>query len=158
MWMHIKNLVFIFGAQYLYLVVIVVASVWFLMQPKLKQKEILFLFCICAPLIYIASLIASFLCYNPRPFVLGHFKPLITHKATNGFPSHHMLLTSALSAVIFIFNQRLSSILWILVLFVGISRIYVGVHHFIDVAGGVLISVVIVSMVNFTIIYFKDIK
>ena len=152
---NIYDLVFIFGAKYLYLIVIIIASIWFLMQPKLKQKEILLLFCISLPLIYIAGGIASILYYSPRPFVLEHFQPLMEHKATNGFPSHHVLLTSVFPAIIFIFNWRLSTILCALVLFIGISRIYIGVHHIIDVAGGVLISVVIVNMVNFTIIYFK---
>ena len=152
---NIYNLVFIFGARYLYLAVIIIGFIWFLKQPKFKQKEILLFACICVPLIYIASRIISLLYYNPRPFVSGHFRPLIAHKATNGFPSHHVLLTSALSAIIFIFNRRLSVILWILVLFIGVSRMYVGVHHLIDVVGGMLIAVMIVGIVYFTIRYFK---
>ena len=63
---NIYDLVFIFGAKYLYLIVIIIASIWFLMQPKLKQKEILLLFCISLPLIYIAGGIASILYYSPR--------------------------------------------------------------------------------------------
>ena len=158
MWMRINNLVFIFGAQYLYLAVVIVASVWFLMQPRLKQKEILLLFCISVPLLCIASGSASLLYYNPRPFVLGQFKPLIMHQVTNGFPSHHVLLASAFSAIVFIFNRPLSAILWVLVLFVGVSRIYVGAHHLIDIVGGVLIAAMVVSVANFTILYFKRYK
>ena len=152
---NIYNLVFIFGARYLYLAVIIIGFIWFLKQPKFKQKEILLFACICLPLIYIASRGISLLYYNPRPFVVEHFKPLIAHKTTNGFPSHHVLLTSALAAIIFIFNRRLSVILWILVLFIGVSRMYVGVHHLIDVVGGMLIAVMIVGIVYFTIRYFK---
>src|SRR5919202_4656794 len=41
------------------------------------------------------------LLYNdPRPFVVGHFQPLISHPADNGFPSDHALLAAALVAVV----------------------------------------------------------
>lgn len=137
---NITNLIFVFGAKYLYLFVIVIAFVWFLIQAKPKKKEILIITCICLPLILVISKISSYLYYNPRPFVVGHFKPLIYHNAGNGFPSHHELLVSAIAAMIFIFSRRTGFVLWILALFVGFSRVYVGVHHMIDIAGSILIS------------------
>jgi len=94
------NLIFIFGAQYLYLIVIIIALIWFLIQPRTKQKEILIISCICLPLAYFVAKFASYLFYNPRPVVLGHFKPLIPHKANNGFPSDHTLLVSVISVVV----------------------------------------------------------
>ncbi len=144
-----RNLIFIFAAKYLYIVVIIVPFFWFLRQSKAKQKEALMLICIALPLIYIAAEIAGLLYHNPRPFVLGNFQPLIPHKVDNGFPSHHTLLVSALSAAIFPFSRCLSFILWVLVLFVGISRVYVGVHHAIDIIASIAISIIIVSLVNF---------
>ncbi len=152
---NIYNLIFIFGAQYLYIVVIVIAFVWFLMLSRLKRKEILVFLCICLPLIYLTSKIAGHIYYNPRPFVSGHFKPLIPHKADNGFPSHHVLLVSAISAIIFSLNRRAGYVLWGMTLFIGISRIYVGVHHPLDIAGSILISIGIVAIAYFTTAYFK---
>ncbi len=146
---NILETIFIFGAQYLYIIVLIIAFLWFLKQARARQKEVLTLMCICLPLIFIASLIAGHLYYNPRPFVLGNFKPLIPHKPNNGFPSHHVLLVSAISAVIFVFSRRVSLLLWILTLFVGLSRIYAGVHHIVDVAASVLISVILVSLTYF---------
>ena len=103
---NLANLIFIFDAKYLYLIIIIISFTWFLTQPKPKQREILIITCICLPLILIISGIASHLYYNPRPFVLGHFKPLIPHKADNGFPSHHMLLASIGPAIIFLFDRQ----------------------------------------------------
>ena len=144
---NITDLIFIFGAKYLYLFVIGIAFIWFLIQPKLRQKEILTVVCVCLPLILIIFKIASYLYYNPRPFVTGNFKPLIGHSAGNGFPSHHELLVSAISAIVFVFNRRISFVLWILALFVGFSRVYVGVHHAVDIAGSILISIGSVALV-----------
>ncbi len=137
----------IFGAKYLYLIVMIISFIWFLIQPRLKKKEVLIIVCICLPLIFIISREASRLYYSPQPFVSGHFKPLIPHKADNGFPSHHMLLVSALSSIIFIFNRRAGFALWILALFVGFSRVYAGVHQMIDITGSLLISIISVTLV-----------
>ncbi len=154
----ITNLIFIFGAKYLYLIIIVISFIWFLIQPKPRQREILIITCICLPLVIILFEIVSNLYYDPRPFVLGHFKPLIPHKADNGFPSHHMLLVSFVSALIFLFDRRASFILWVLALFVGFSRVYAGVHHIIDIAGSLLISIISVSLGCFFIKYLKNRK
>jgi undecaprenyl-diphosphatase len=144
---NIVNLVFIFGAKYLYLFVIVIAFIWFLIQSKPRKKEILTIACICLPLILVVSKIASYLYYDPQPFVVGHFKPLIHHNIDNGFPSHHELLVSAIAAMIFIFSRRTGFVLWILALLVGFSRVYAGVHHIVDIAGSILISISSLALV-----------
>ena len=144
---NIANLIFVFGAKYLYLLVIVIAFAWFLLQPKPRKKEVLIIAGICLPLIFVIFKIAGYLYYNPRPFVLGYFKPLIYHNPDNGFPSHHELLVSAIAAVVFIFSRRTGLVLWILALLVGFSRVYVGVHHMIDIAGSILISIGSVTLV-----------
>jgi len=146
---NFTDLIFIFGAKYLYLVVIISSFIWFLNQPKPKRKEIFIIACLCLPLAFIFSKVAGHLYYSLQPFVVGHFQPLIQHKADNGFPSHHALLVFAISAIIFIFSRRTGLVLWILGLFVGFSRIYVGVHHMIDIIGSMLISIVSVTLVYF---------
>ena len=152
---NITDSIFIFGAKYLYLIVIIISFIWFLIQPKLKKKEILIIICICLPLIFIISEIASRLYYSPQPFVSGHFKPLIPHQADNGFPSHHMLLVSAVSTIVFIFSRRAGFVLWILALFVGFSRVYAGVHQMIDITGSILISIISIISIYLFLKYLK---
>ena len=155
---NIADPVFIFGAKYLYLVSIIIFFIWLLAQPRPRQGEILIVITICLPLIFIVSGIASRLYYNPRPFVLGHFQPLIPHKANNGFPSHHALLVSAIAAITFIFSRRTGFVLWVLALFVGFSRVYAGVHHTIDIAASILITIVSVGLTSFFLKYLKSRK
>ncbi len=152
---NLTDLIFIFGAKYLYLIVIIVSFIWFLNQPKAKRKEILIIVCISLPLAFVISKVAGHLYYNPRPFVLSHFQPLIHHKADNGFVSHHTLLVSSIATIIFIFSRRIGLVLWILALCVGFSRVYAGVHHMIDIAGSILISITSVGLVYFLVKYFK---
>lgn len=155
---NIIDLFFIFGAKYLYLAVIAIFVIWFLAQPKFRQKEILIVVCVCLALAIIFFQIAGQLYYHSRPFVAGNFQPLIQHKVDNSFPSHHMLLVSFLAAVVFLFDWGYSLILWGLALLVGASRVYVGVHYLIDIAGSLLIAIIAAALGYFLVKRLKNRK
>lgn len=146
---NIIDLIFVWGAEYLYLLVMVIGSIWFLIQPKPRKKEIFIFAGVCLLLILVIFKIASYLYYNPRPFVAEHFKSLVYFKTENSFPSHHTLLVSAIAGIVFIFNRRTGFVLWILALLVGFSRVYVGAHHIIDILGSILISMGSVALVYY---------
>ncbi len=137
----------IFFAKYLYLLIILIGIIYLLKQDRKKQKEILLFTLISLPIIFIIGQIAGILFYNPRPFVVRHFTPLIPHAANNGFPSNHALISFAISAILFIFNRRLGILVAIFALLVGIGRIYVGIHSPIDILGSFLISVIVEAIV-----------
>ena len=139
--MTVMDSIFVFGAKYLYLLALVVALVWFLRLPKEKKKEALLFGVIALPAVYVAAKIASWLYVDPRPFVVGHFTPLVPHAPDNGFPSDHTLLVSAIAAIIFPFDRKTSVLVWIIAVLVGISRVYVGIHHPIDVVGSIVIAI-----------------
>lgn len=91
-------------------------------------------------LAFVLSRIAGPLYYNPRPFAVGHFTPLIPHIPDNGFPSDHTLLFATIAAIAWYYEKRVSLLLWILALGVGAYRVYAGVHHPIDIAGSMAIA------------------
>lgn len=139
-------------AQYFYLLVLAVAAIFFLVQPRPVQKSMIGCGLVIAPLAYIISRIAAYFYYDPRPFVVGHFIPLIQHAADNGFPSDHVLLTGAVAAIIWFYNKKLSGVLWFLAFLIGATRVLAGVHHAADIIG----SIVIVLFSAF--IYVKAVK
>lgn len=134
---------FIFGAKYLYLLAGLVALVWFLKLPGEKKKGVVIFGIIALPAIYIVSKIGAWLYFDPRPFVVGHFTPLIPHDPDNGFPSDHILILSAIASVIYPFSRKTSAVIWLIALVVGISRVYVGIHHPVDVTGSAMISIAV---------------
>jgi len=138
----------ILAANYLWYAVIAIAVIHLLTLPRREQIRSLKFAAIALPLIYFVSVIAGALYYDLRPFVVGNFIPLIPHKATNGFPSDHVLWSAAIAALILPSNRYIGLILWLLTLLVGASRVYVGVHHPIDVAGSILIAVVVAVLVH----------
>jgi undecaprenyl-diphosphatase len=137
----------IVGAKYLFIVIAGIAFVYFLKQPRSKQKRILMFAALTLPVTFIVSKIGGLLYNDPRPFVVGHFIPLIPHEPDNGFPSDHVLLCASIAAVIYPSSKSLSLILWALTLLVGISRVLTGLHHSVDVIGSIMLAIVVAAIV-----------
>lgn len=136
----------IFGAEYLFIVIAGIAFVYFLRQPRATQKQIVIFAVLTLPLIFIVSKISALFYDDPRPFVVGHFIPLIPHEPDNGFPSDHVLLCAGIAVVIYPSSKRLSLILWVLTSLVGMSRVRVGLHHPIDIIGSIGIATAVAAL------------
>lgn len=135
-----QDTLYIFFAQYLLFVSMFIGVVYFLRQSFADKKRIVLLSVLSSILTLIGASIASHTFYNPRPFIEGSFTPLISHGNNNGFPSDHTLAAAFVAFVLFHFNKRVGFILLALAIVVGLGRIYVGVHHTIDVVAAILIA------------------
>jgi undecaprenyl-diphosphatase len=133
---------FIFGAKYLWLVSALVALICFLKIPKEEKKKMLTYGAILFGLSFLLSIIAREIYFNPRPFVLGGFEPLIPHDPDNGFPSDHVLLVAALAKFVAPWTRRTALWLWLVTGIVALSRVYAGIHHFADVLASIAIVIV----------------
>ncbi len=127
-------------AKYFYLVVLALAAVYFFLQPGRIKKAMVICGVIIAPLAYLIAKSAGHFYDNARPFVVGHFTPLIAHAADNGFPSDHVLLTAAVAMIVFFFNKKWSAVLFVLAALIGWARVYSGIHHVTDVVGSIAIA------------------
>ncbi len=136
------NDLIIFSAKYLYLIEIVLAVTYFFLQSISRRKSIIILSVLFLPLAFIVAWVISAFYFDPRPFVVGNFVPLIPHAPDNGFPSDHMLLTSALASILFVYNKKIGTLAWIIAIIVGVARVYAGIHHLTDIVGGAVIVVV----------------
>lgn len=140
------NFIAIFAAQYLIFIIIILGIAYFLHRPIHEKKEIVIFSLITLPIIFIISRICAAMYFNPRPFVENQFLALIPHKANNGFPSDHTLLSSAVAMVVWHFNKKIGWFLLVLALIVGLARVYVGVHHYIDIFASIIISFVTITI------------
>lgn len=131
----------IFGAEYLYVLLIVIMLIWFWRQTRTIQFEVALVSVIAVPLMYVMVLGAASVYSDPRPFVGGNFTPLIPHEPGNGFPSDHTILSAAISIVVSFYDRRTAFILWILSGVVGTCRVYAGVHHATDILASASIAV-----------------
>lgn len=138
------NTFFIFSAEYLFLLPVIILGGYFFAKSW-REWGRLALFAIPTGLLtYLLGFVGSLLYYDPRPFVVSHFTPLISHTADNGFPSDHTLLVAAFATVGMYWNKWLGVVLWAITLLVAVSRVYVGVHHFVDVFASMVFALIAV--------------
>ena len=134
-----------FVAQYLVALPVLVLGAYFLMQPRREWKR-LALFAIPAGLLtYLLGFVGNHVFFDPRPFVAGHFVPLIPHTPDNGFPSDHALFAAAFAAVGMFWNKWLGLVLWLAALLIAVARVYVGLHHPLDVIGSMVFAIIATS-------------
>ncbi len=77
-----------------------------------------------------------------RPFDHLRIHQLIAHDVGKSFPSNHMVAASSIAFATLTFKKRAGIPLLILSLFIGFSRIYVGVHYPSDILAGFVIGIV----------------
>lgn len=135
------DFLFIFIAKYLIIIPPVIAGLYFIYQPLHKKKSILIFSGTTILITGLFALIGGIIYYNPRPFIVEHFIPLISHSSNNGFPSDHVLLASTIATLFSFYNRKVALFLWLTTALIAYSRVFVGVHHLIDVVGSMVISI-----------------
>jgi undecaprenyl-diphosphatase len=135
------SLLIIFSAKYLYLIILLLVIIFVFVSNSKNRKNIAFLSFFSLPFSLLNGKILNYFIYNPRPFVVKNLEPLITHAADNGFPSDHTLLCATVSSVVFIFNKKWGTTLFLLTLIVGFSRVLALVHHPIDIIASTIIAI-----------------
>ncbi|CAB3694387.1 phosphatase PAP2 family protein [Achromobacter pestifer] len=92
------------------------------------------------------ALFVSYLCGalwpHPRPFMIGLGHAFFPHKATSSFPSNHTIIIATLACAL-IFDRRWAGWGWAalaIAAVVGTSRVYLGVHFPLDIAGGLILA------------------
>lgn len=95
---------------------------------------------------YIAKSILS----RERPYnILKHLNTFEINLKDYSFPSGHSSASFSLAMVIAFNIPKLSVLVLIMALLVGISRIYIGVHYPTDVAAGIFLGMASAFVVNF---------
>lgn len=149
---NLINSLGIFGAKYLFIVILGIAFIYFIKQPRIKQKEMITFGIIALPIMYVILKLLALLYFDPRPFVVDHFTPLISHDPDNGFPSDHALLSGAAASIVYPYSKQIGLVLWMLTLLVGASRVYTGVHHPVDVLGSMGIAIIVASLTYYLLL------
>jgi len=131
---------FILGAKYLFIIPVLWLGLLFYQSSREDRKSIFIFSVLSFSLALVASKALGKIYFNPRPFVVENFKPLIDHAPDNGFPSDHALLVGALASMVTVYYRKYQIWFWALAILVATSRVYVGVHHTIDVVTSLVIA------------------
>lgn len=135
----------IFAAQYLVfleaLLAVAILVPVLLRRPRTEWLRWAVLTIIMLVLASVFAKIGGAVYDDPRPFVTGHFRPLIAHAPDNGFPSDHAMLAAALVAAVAFARPLAALPVAVLATLVDWARVGAGLHHVTDVAGSTLFAV-----------------
>ena len=102
----------------------------------------------------VSNEVLKFIFYRHRPELVH---PLL-HLYSNSFPSGHTLAATVLFGTLIILTRSVAQSTWlrtvilpfgiVMIALIGASRIYLGVHYFSDVVGGVLEGIVWIAGVG----------
>lgn len=135
----------IFFAQWLPYLLCIAFLVLIYYQKGWRRK--VYLFCEAALAVIIArgivTTVIHYLYHEPRPFGFYNFTPLISESGWS-FPSAHAAWFFALALVVWFANRAWGWWFLGLSVFMGIARIYAGVHWPMDIVGGAAIGLLCV--------------
>ena len=145
----------IFFAEYLHLIVAVIAGFVFLgYRHRHLQKQIVLTAVISAVLALGIDKLLNQLIYSPRPFVVDGIVPLFSHVADNGFPSEHTLFATVIAGIVFLYQRNIGFLLLLFALLIGIARVIASVHHMIDIFGALIIGLSAVLMGRWLVVRY----
>jgi undecaprenyl-diphosphatase len=90
----------------------------------------------------VASYLSGVLWPHPRPFTIGLGHAFFAHKPTSSFPSNHTIIIATFAFAL-ILDRRWAGWGWLALagaVLVGTSRVYLGVHFPLDIAGGLILA------------------
>lgn len=134
--------IMIFGAEYL------IFFMWFLIfifaiKGTTIERKSLVLFLISFPILVLIIKFIHLFFFEQRPYITNQILPIIPYTATDAsFPSRHGASCFTMAFAFLYFKSKWGMFLLLLAIWVGISRVYVGVHYPLDILGGFITGII----------------
>lgn len=111
----------------------------------LKRRKLAGLLLANALIAYVITAVVKEIVARPRPaLILPEVIVRLEHASGFGFPSGHTAIATVMALTLMPYTARKYQwLLWLWILGVGFSRIYLGVHAPLDVIGGFCIGVIV---------------
>lgn len=154
--MHMPDSLVVFVGTYLIFVTLAVGFLYFLYTDR--KIDFLLLGWVGVTLAFLVGKVAGLLWYNPLPFMVDGFEPLIAQNPGNGFVSDHTVVAAGVAAVFYFFDKRISAGLFAVAALIGLARVLGGVHHTVDVVGAFVVAVAAVAIARASLSRFGYLK
>lgn len=142
----ILNELMIFSAESLvYLIPLALLYLWFSISTDERKSESIFIFVTIVVSLTISYAMGQFYSH-PAPYM--QYETLISEAPENSFPSQHTTVVFAFAWSFLHQYRRVGLVALVLAALVGVSRVYIGVHYPLDIAGAV-----VAALVGFALVY-----
>lgn len=91
---------------------------------------------------WVVSKILKYIIHIDRPFVALGLNPLF-YESGFSFPSSHSAVFAALSVAVLALNRKLGILMIVCTIFIGLSRMVLGVHYPLDIIGGFAVGAIV---------------
>lgn len=108
----------------------------------IREKKSLLIIILGLPIAVLLIKIIHLIFRENRPFVDFSFRPLVMEKNDASFPSRHATISAVIAFSYLYFRSKWAIFFLFIMLWVGISRVFVGVHYPLDTIGGFATAVV----------------
>lgn len=130
----------IFGARGVILICLLLFLI-LAFRGSIQEKKAFLLAILSYPVAFLLINIIHIFFIEERPFVTLNLTPLYHFNPDPSFPSVHTTIMAVMAFSYLYFKSRWSAFFLIMTSWVGISRIYVGVHYPLDIVGGILTAI-----------------
>ncbi|MBI2086029.1 phosphatase PAP2 family protein [Candidatus Daviesbacteria bacterium] len=135
----ILDQVMIFGATTLIYLVFALCLILAFKGGAKEKKAVLLILIGLSVTILLVKIIHLFVYVN-RPFVAFNFLPIVAEKMDASFPSRHATIAAVIAFSFAYFKSKWALLLLPIMLWVGIARVFVGVHYPQDILGGFAVA------------------
>ncbi|RDI45871.1 undecaprenyl-diphosphatase [Falsibacillus pallidus] len=135
----LDGLMVFFTKEAMIVYALILLLMWFLGKDNYKQTVVLA--ALTGAIGLFINFILGHIFYESRPFITHHVHLLLPHVKDSSFPSDHTTGAFALAlAVLWRKHGKIGSIMLVIPILTGFSRVYVGHHYPFDVLGSVLVA------------------
>lgn len=138
---HWLDLTSIFFAKYVGYILIFLLFLFLLKNWKKYWRMVFWAFFSAVLSKFIICELIRFIWKRPRPFVENSVHLLLSHSPTPSFPSDHAAFYFALSTIVYFYNKKAGTLFLVASFFIGLARIFCGLHWPLDILGGAVIGV-----------------
>lgn len=127
--------IMIFGSKFMIQITFVLMLILFFKGTNIERKSLLIAL-LSLPIMFLIVGLIHFFIVEQRPFIQYALTPLIDPPSGLSFPSKHSSIIATLTFSYIWYKSKWSPVLLFIMAWVGISRVFVGVHFPFDVLGG----------------------
>lgn len=131
----------IFGStQLIYLTILLIFILG--IKGKTSEKKVLILIFLSIPIAVLLIKGIHLLYFENRPFVTYNLPPIVEEDINASFPSRHATISAIIAFAYLYFKSKWAPLFLSVAAWIGISRIYIGVHYPWDVIGGLAVALI----------------
>lgn len=143
---QVTDILMIVGARFIIYLTFLLMFV-FVFKGGITERKAMILAILTIPIIIVLIKGIHLFFYESRPFINYQISPLIPYEDDASFPSGHTSIISAIAFSYIYLKSKWAPVFLLLAIWVGLSRIYVGVHYPLDILGGIVVGIVSVVIV-----------